>query len=587
MSRPDRVVVLGVLVVAAATATRTWLLGGSWFYVDDLVLTNTASTQGVDLHSLVHPYFGHLMPGGRLLAWVVSAGGPFDYGVAVAQLAVLVAASGLALLHLLVTLFGRRLAILVPLAYFLVSPFLVPATSWWSAGINHLPALAATCMCVAAHVRHLRDGRRRDLVAAVGWLVAGLAFAELTLFAVVPLVVITLGYFATGSLGQRAGQVWSRHREAVIALGAVGATYVAVYFSFAWETIPSPTKPDWSAFITNATLTTLPSAAVGGPGSWHVAWAAQLEVQPSALTRLAGYVVIVTVLSLSAAARDRGLRGWLIPAGQLGLGIALLGRSRALFGAGIALDPRFFVPVGLGLALGLGLAFLPVRGALESAAVRNPRTLADRPAAVCLALLAFVAFSVTSARSYPLRDLGDRSPKPFLTAATRTLERQHAPVDLVDAKVPDAVLGPPVNDYRFALAPLRDHFRIPTVVQDDFFVLDGHGRLVRPDLDVARSAQAPAPAACGYRVGSERRVPLDGPVIGFGWRVRVGYTATAETGATVSLGDVDTPVRLLAGEHVLELPGDAAYDAVRFSGVGPGAGLCISSVTVGTTKAPG
>ncbi|HEX5090304.1 MAG TPA: hypothetical protein VFV89_21020 [Nocardioides sp.] len=577
---------VGLLAIAAATGLRVWLLQRTWFYLDDLVLTNAAAAAPLTAHQLVEPYYGHLMPGGRLLAWLVSASGPYEYAVAIAQVGVLYALCGLAMLHLLLTLFGRRPAILVPLTYFLVSPFLIPATAWWAAGINHLPSLAATCLCLAAHVRYLRDGRARDLVASSAWLVAGLVFAELTLFVVVPLVVITLGYFASGTIGQRIGHVWAHHRGSVVALGAIGAAYVGIYFSTAWETIPSPTPPDWSAFITNASLTALPAAAIGGPGGWHVAWAAQLEVAPSALTRLIGYVVAGTVLSLSAIARDRGLRAWLIPAGQLALGIILLGRSRSLFGPGIALDLRFFVPVGLGMALALGLAFLPVERAVESSSVRTAGTLVDRPWVVLIALGTFTAFSITSARSYPLLHLGDRSPEPFLTGATRTLQQQGSPVTLVDATVPEWVLGPPVNDYGQALAPLRGHFRLPTVVQDDYYVLDDQGRLVRADLDPARNAQGPPPAACGYPVRSDRAVPLDGPVLGFGWRLRVAYTADADTGATITIGDVATDAHLLAGRHVLELPGDAAYDAVRISGVDPKSRLCVSSLTVGTTKIP-
>ena len=70
-------------------------------------------------------------------------------------------------------------------------------------------------------------------------------------------------------------------------------------------------------------------------------------------------------------------------------------------------------------------------------------------------------------------------------------------------------------------------------------------------------------------------------MFGFGWRLRVEYTADADTTATISIGSgdtsVDTKVDLLAGEHVLEMPGDAEYDSVRFSGVDPASELCVSS----------
>jgi hypothetical protein len=116
--------------------------------------------------------------------------------------------------------------------------------------------------------------------------------------------------------------------------------------------------------------------------------------------------------------------------------------------------------------------------------------------------------------------------------------------------------------------------------------VDAGGQLVSPELDRARNAVTPAPRACGYPIAGQRVVPLDGPVIGFGWRVRVTYTADADTEATISLGEVDTDVSLLGGEHVLELPGDAEYESVRFSRVDPAAGLCVSAISVGTTQLP-
>jgi len=134
------VVLAGVGLVVAGTLARTVLLGRTWFYLDDFALITQANDHPLAWHRLTEPYFGHLMPGGRLLADLVVAGGPFHYGTALAELVALYAACGLATLHLLVTLFGPRKGVLVPLAYFLASPLLIPATAWWAAGINHLPS---------------------------------------------------------------------------------------------------------------------------------------------------------------------------------------------------------------------------------------------------------------------------------------------------------------------------------------------------------------------------------------------------------------------------------------------------------------
>jgi hypothetical protein len=583
------VVVSGLLLIVAAAVARAWLLAGTWFHLDDLVLTNAAARTPLSIDALREPYFGHLMPGGRLAAWAAVQGGPYDYTWAGVIVILMFVACGLAMLHLLITLFGARPGVLALLTYFLFTPLLAPATLWWSAGINHLPALAATCLAVAAHVRHLRTGSRIDLVATVGWLLAGLFFAELTILAVIPLAVVSLGYYATGTLSQRIAQLWSERRASLVALTVLGAGYLSIYWSLAWESTPSNAKIDWSLFITNASLQTVPTTAVGGPGSWHLAWAAQMEVAPSSLTRLIAFVGVVTIVSLSALTRDRSMRAWLIPLAQLGVCTILVAKSRVLFGPGIALDPRFFAPLALGIPLAIGLAFLPVVDAVESSQVRHRHWFVDRPLPVVAALSAFVAFSLVSASSFPLRHLGadnGDNAESYFGAVAKSLAERDGPVDLVETTVPPFVLGPPEAFYSRALVQFGDRIRFPRVVQDDFYVFTADGRLVRPDLDAVRTARAPEPATCGYRVRSDRSIPLDGPVMGYGWRLRVEYDAEATSSARITIGDVATPVDLRAGAHVLELPGDAEYDAVQVSGVDPTSRVCVSAITVGTLRIP-
>ncbi len=580
------VVLAGVAIVAVAAIGRALLLDRTWFYLDDFALLTQANDHPLSPERLTQPYFGHLMPGGRLLADLVVAGGRFDYRVAEVELVALTVACGVAVLHLLLTLFGPRPGVLVPLAYFVASPLLVPATSWWAAGINHLPALAATAMALAAFVRHLRDGRGRDLVATVVWLVCGLFFAELTVFAYLSLAFIALAYFATGTLGQRAGQVWDRRRPAVLAVGLTAAAYLALYFQRAWESAPASAKIDWSAFITNAALISLPTAAIGGPGEWHVAWAAQLETQPSGLTRLAAYLAVATVVTISALTRERSMRAWLLPLGLATVCVVLVAKTRVLFGPGIALDLRFYTPVALGLTLALGLAFLPVIGATERVEVRGPHWLIDRPGALVAASVAFAVFAWSSASAFPLLHLGDQAPRRWFEGVDRSITERDGPIDLLDLAAPARVVAPPEGLYSHLLAPYGDRLRFPLVVQDQWYVFDDGGDLVEPGLEVARSSRSPAPEACGYRLPSEGTVPLDGPVFGFGWRVRMTYSAGTDSPVTISLGDVDTEATLLAGEHVLELPGDAEYDAVRFSGVDPAAEVCVSTISVGTTQIP-
>ena len=83
---------------------------------------------------------------------------------------------------------------------FLFSPLQLAGISWWSVVISTLPLELALLMAVDAHVRYVRGGRRRNAVAAVGWLLVALAASDKGV--VVPLLLfgLTSAYFVPGRL---------------------------------------------------------------------------------------------------------------------------------------------------------------------------------------------------------------------------------------------------------------------------------------------------------------------------------------------------------------------------------------------------
>lgn len=587
----DRVLVAGVLVLVAATAFRAWTAGQTWFYVDDFPLVATASRDGLALPELVQPYIGHLMPAGRASAWLVTLGGRYNYPVAIAELTLLYGLAGAGMLRLLRTLFGSRPAVLAPLVYFLFSPWLISPTTWWAAGINHLPALVATAWALDAVVRHLRTPSRRSLVVSVAWILAGLAFAELTLLAYLPITVVSAGYFARGSLAQRARSLWSDHRGLVTTHLLIAMLYLATYVATSWDPGAERPRAPWRDYLVNLLGTVLPTGFVGGPGAWRQEWSAQFDVAPSAWLRLLGLAALAGVFALSALTRERSLRAWTLPAVQLAASVVLMSQTRAVFGGAFILDLRFTTPLALGLALALALAFLPVQGSLECSEPRAPHWLVDRRAPVVVATGAFVALAVWSAATFPLLHVPDeRSPARFFATFERSLDEHRAsgaPVQLVDRGVPGFVFGGPEGAYSTALHMYGDRVRFPAVVQDDYYVLDAEGRLVHPDLDVVRR-EVPhrGGAACdGYRIGAARAsIPLDGPVLGYVWRLRIRYSATVPTPVTIAIGGAGADTTLLAGTHQLEMSGaaPAAYDAVEVTGLDPGSSVCVTGVEIGT-----
>lgn len=589
---PDRVLVTAVVLVVAATGFRTWAASRTWFYVDDFPIVATAAHDGIGLRSLVEPYIGHVMPAGRVAAWLTTVGVPYDYPVAIAELMALFALAGLGMLRLLRCLFGPHPAVLLLLAYFLFSPWLISLTSWWAAGINHLPALVATVWSLDAAVRYLRTPRRRHLVASVGWVVFGLAFAELALLAYVPLLLVSMCYFASGTLADRLGLLWHRHRPLVVAHGVLVAAYAAVYLSTAWgpQDAPEGGVP-WRDYFVNVLGTVVPSAAIGGPARWDQVWAAQFDADPVGVVRVAGLAVVAGVFSLSALARDRALRAWTIPVAQLLVLVVLLAKTRVVFGPTFILDLRFTTPLAVGIPLAVGLAFLPVRDAVESSVARQRHWLLDRRLPAVLATAGFVALSVRSATTFPLLHIPeDASPRAYFATFERSLDEHDAPVDLVDDHLPGYVFSGPEGRFSTALSQYGDRVRFPAVLHDEFYVADQTGRLVEPGLDVARRfvPPPPAPGCDGYPIdGTGRTVPLDGPVFGAVWRLRMEYSASTATPVTVTRGANVTETTLLEGSHLLEMSGEGQYDAVRIEPADPGAEVCVHRLLVGTTDYPG
>ncbi|SFC02611.1 hypothetical protein SAMN04487968_103120 [Nocardioides terrae] len=599
------VILLGLVIIAAGTVLRGWAVSRTWFWLDDLILVGQGQ-DGLGWGALTAPYNGHLMPGGRLLAWSVAQGSHYDYSLAATQIVALYVLACLAVLRLLVTLFGRRPAILVALSYFAFSPWLIPATTWWAATINHLPVLATTALALDAHVRHLRTNRRGHLVASVVWMVVGLAFAELALFAYIPLVVITLGYFTAGSPVARLTELWSRYRPALLAHTVLVVVYAGLYLSSPAARTPPGDGVAWREYVDNIFLRAFPAAVIGGPGSWTQPAIGLSKPTPSVLVQVIALAVIAAVFALASLTRDRGLRAWSIPLLQLAAITLLVGHARQIYGPDLALDLRFTTPLALGVALGLGLAFLEVPGARECSTLRARHWILNRWPGPAVATAAFVAFAIVSASRFPLLHVDeDDSARPYLDTFAASLARAEKPVTLIPGVVAPRIVSGAVADspldfdaqYRRVLHPWRDELTFTQVLVDDrradASMLDDSGAIVPASLTVARRMREPAPAAgadgcSGYPLSSTTTyAPLDGPISGSGWLLRVSFDADIETPVRIRAGERRTDAVLPAGEHTVLLAAPGDYDAIAFSGLAPGAEVCVTGLAVGRAGTSG
>ncbi|HEX2892737.1 MAG TPA: hypothetical protein VHO29_01890 [Marmoricola sp.] len=492
------------------------------------------------------------------------------------------------MVRLLLALFGPRWGILPPLAVFVLSPLLVESTLWWSAGINQLPALAGIVWALDAHVRHLRSGRTRSLLASLAWVVFGLAFAEFTLLLYLFLVFVTLAYFAHGSFIERVRHVWDQHRRAALAHGAVLGAYAAVYLHSARTPFPGGQSHPLLTYLYNMGAKTFATTAVGGPLSWNKVWPAGIEVAPSDPVLILSWAALGALVVAARRSRARSMRSVLLVLLLLSVKVLLLSTERAVFGPQFALDVRFAYDVTLAFALALGLAFIPVLGSGEGAEQVQRNPLVDDGRVVIAATLVMAVLATISTARFPVRNLSEEeSPRSYVEHVRSSLTSIGGPVQMAPGAAPAYVTAATEVRYQTLLPLVSDRFVFPKVAVDEVYVTDARGHLERVRLKPVRRNAEPADhgTTCPFEAANGRvAVPLDGPVMGYGWTLQISYTSSEAVNGTISIGGVHTKTRLPAGQHVVTLPGDAQYDSVRISGIELGTRFCVQHVVLGTIQ---
>ena len=582
----------GLALIAVGVAFRAWFLTDSWFFFDDFHFIQQAARHDLSVGYLLTPYNGHLMPAGMLLTWVNTTTAGLDFAPPAVELLVMYAVASLGMLRLLCTLFGVRRAVLGPLAFFLVSPILIPATTWWAAGINYLPVLVAITWGLEAHVRFLRSPSRATLAQTVAWVVLGLLFAELTLLIYLFLIHLTLSYFTTGTLSERVRQVGARYRGALIAHTVLVVGYLSLYVPHAmnFEAGQIAQRPLFDVAVSMVAVA-FATAVIGGPGRWQQMDLTQSAADPTELVQLASWIVLGLLVHASVTTRDRAGRAWLLPAAVLAASVALVSVSRAIyFGPEIALDYRFQTAAAPAMALALGLAFLPVRGARDPVVRRGDHWLVDqrRRGAAVLALVA--GFAVVSTGRYPLLHLTTESPRAYFDRLEQTAQALPDHARLIDLTVPRWLwrgLEDDTNRYSAMFAVLGD--AVPPaqeVVTDDAWLVEDDGGIAPAVMDVVRRDTLPVPGACPHPVGmTGSHIRLDGPVLGWVWFVRIDYTTAYDGLVEVRMGDTVVEAPVHAGSHSVLLPGAGDYDRVTVSaGDGTQPGLCVHGLQVGTLR---
>jgi hypothetical protein len=499
------------------------------------------------------------------------------------------AAAGVGMLRLLLSMFGPRPFVLVLLTGYLSFVFTLSAGIWFAAGINQLPMQIALVYGLHAHLGYLRHRRTGSLVVCLAWTVFGLLFYEKTVLLLGVYALVTIGWFSHGRTPQRLRHVWDHYRLAVLTHTALGVVYLAAYVHWGLDFSPgnSNSQP-WSPLAFNLVGVATAPALIGGPFRWQPL-AVGSFADPSGIVMAASWALVIGVGLYAYRTRTRTKRAWSLLGFTLFCNVVLLASARAnIVGPDIAREYRYQTESAAMFVLGLGLAFLPLVGARESAQRREDVPLTyEAPRLVAAATVAIaVAAGYSTVRYVDLWQ--DRNPSRAYFASVRHELRATAaadghPVPLVDVGIPQTLLWSyrhPENYYSHVFRDLDRYTSYPQEAVDDLHMFDDSGRLAAVDVPPTRSSE-PA-AGCGYRLTDDTtEVPLDGPVFGDGWWIRFDYDATAATSLHVVVGDLEHDLDLPEGHHTVYVTAEGDFDSVILSGYDPGAGGCVSSLRLG------
>ena len=559
----------GLLLVVAQVAYRASMLRGSWFQFDDVVFLTRVNGQPLSADLLLEGYGGHFMPAGFLLTWLFGHTGSLDHTPYAVTLVVMQALASLGMLVLLRSLFGARWAILVPLTVYLTCALSVPAFVWWAAGVNQLPLQIALGWGLAAHVQYLRTSRLRWLLAGVAVMLVCLTFYEKVLLVYGVIAIVTVGYFTTGRARDRVGQLWRRHRLGLGVHVLSGVAYLAAYavyaFNFADEGAAGyPVVRLGGNLIGRLAVPGL----FGGPISWEVLTGPFQVVDPDPLLVFVSWMALLGLVGHVYSRRRRSLRAWTIPL-FFALGdLLLLGSARATaLGPIVGLEARYVTEVGMAAAIGLALATLELRGADESAEVRDETPILLGPEYVVVATVVVGVLGVLSSQQYATHWRDDNKTEEFFANADRTLGTEDEPTALVNVSVPMYIMWGyeyPRNTTRYVLRSYASRMTFPELRVDSISVVDDTG-VVRPAvvLPVTR-AQFPA-GACTYRATStsDAVVPMQQPADGTDWWVRMSYRTDEDAPAAITAGDTTLEAELPAGLHNVYFHVGNSFDKVE------------------------
>jgi hypothetical protein len=433
------------------------------------------------------------------------------------------------------------------------------------------------------------------MVAALLWTVFGLAFYEKTIILFGLYAILALGWFVQGSFGDRVSQVWRQYRSGVIAYGVLAITYLVIYSQVGLNVTSSQASGSLMSDVAYRLVgVAFSTAAIGGPFEWR-AMSANALADPSDLISLGSWVALGSLVWYGISTRTKSRRAWSLILFTLAANVYLLATARAnLVGPDIGLEYRYQTESAAVLVMSAGLALLPLVGAPEVNSVREGADRShEREGTIRTIVLLVVAGCLISSLAYVQNWTANNPTKPFFTRASRSMAATPGqPLPLVDLSLPQNLLwafGYPENTDSHVFRSLDYPVTYPDVSIDRLYALKDSGDLV-PAIVLPARVMVPG-EGCGYvlRRSTPTSIPLNGPVIGGGWWIRMEYGAPRPFTATISSGETRHRIRFPAGDHTAYFRADGNYESVLIDNDAAGRGACVTNLVLGNAvaQAPG
>jgi hypothetical protein len=382
-----------------------------------------------------------------------------------------------------------------------------------------------------------------------------------------------------------------------VSFTVLGGAYLAVYVAYGLDFSPSEsTGQSWGPLAWNLVMVAFASAVVGGPLTWQSVAVGSLA-EPSMLVQLAGWAAFAGLLYYAFRTRTTSRRAWLPLAFTLACNVVLLASARAaIVGPDIAREYRYQTESAALVAVCAGLALLPLLGAREVNDVRPevPRPY-ERSSTLALVVLVVVGLAGWSSVKYVDRWQNGNPTEAYFDNVSAAFESADEPLPLVDAGLPQTLLWSyryPENTYSHVFRSLpaaQGRAAYPDSSLDNLYLFDDTGRLAPAGIPPVRR-MVPTDG-CGHLLDSAgtTTVPLDGPVIGGGWWIQLGYASRHPTTVAITAGDRAYEADLPQGLHNLYFEAEGEFSDVRVREVrGDNAdrphqasGLCVTSLDLG------